>query len=221
MDHRKAAKVFPDPVGATINVSSPRAMAAHPAAWAGVGSRNRWENQPATTGWKRWRDIPEGGTAPQARGPLRGGRDVPGDPRAWLHRARVGHLATADRCGRPSVVPVCFALDGSGIVIALDEKPKRVRPRQLRRVRNIQENPHVALVVDHYEEDWRRLRYVLVLGTAELLDPGTSEHAAALRRLRRKYPQYRAMRLEERPAVRITPHRVVAWAARHARGLPG
>ncbi len=130
-----------------------------------------------------------------------------------LRRARVARLATADRGGRPHVIPVCFAFDGRSIYTAVDEKPKRVAPRRLRRVRNIEVNPRVALVVDHYAEEWRRLWYVLVLGTAAAVGPGKREHAAAVARLRRKYPQYRAMRLEDRPVLRITPRRVVAWSA--------
>jgi coenzyme F420-0:L-glutamate ligase/coenzyme F420-1:gamma-L-glutamate ligase len=137
----------------------------------------------------------------------------PADER-MLRRARVAHLATADREGRPHVIPVCLVSEGGVLYSAIDEKPKRASPRALRRVRNIEANPRVALVVDEYSEDWRRLRYVLVRGTAAVIDPGSEEHARAIRRLRRKYPQYRAMRLEERPVLRITPQRVVAWAAR-------
>jgi PPOX class probable F420-dependent enzyme len=125
----------------------------------------------------------------------------------------VGHLATADRTGAPHVIPVCFVFDGRTVYSAIDEKPKRASPRRLRRVRNIVANPRVALVVDEYDEDWRRLRYVLVRGTARILERG-AEHARAIVLLRRKYPQYRLMRLEDRPLLRITPRRFVAWAAR-------
>ena len=132
-------------------------------------------------------------------------------PRAVLRRARVARLATADRRGRPHVVPICFAAAGRRLYSAIDEKPKRAAPLRLKRVRNIVANPHVALVVDDYREDWRRLRYVLVLGTAEVIPPGTLGHAAAVRALRRKYRQYRTMRLEERPVLGITPSRIVTW----------
>jgi PPOX class probable F420-dependent enzyme len=131
---------------------------------------------------------------------------------AMLREARVGRLATAGTDGQPHVIPVCFVFDGRAIYTPVDEKRKRAAPRGLRRVRNVKANPQVALVVDHYEEDWRRLRYLLVLGTAQLLEAGT-EHARAIALLRDKYPQYRAMRLEERPVIKITPGRVVAWEA--------
>lgn len=144
---------------------------------------------------------------------------------ALLRRARVARLATADRSGRPHVVPVCFVFDGHVLYSAVDEKPKRVSPRALRRVRNIEGNPQAALVVDEYDEDWRRLRYVLVRGAADVLGPGGREHAAAIARLRRKYPQYRRMDLESRPVLRLTPDSIVRWAARDApptrRTVPG
>ena len=132
-----------------------------------------------------------------------------------LARARVARLATADAEGRPHVVPLCFAAAGGRLYSAIDEKPKRADPPRLKRVRNIAANPRVALVVDDYREDWRRLWYLLVLGTAEVIQPGPAEHAAALRALRRKYRQYRRMRrLEDRPVIAITPERVVTWPRR-------
>lgn len=130
-----------------------------------------------------------------------------------LRRARVGRLATADRHGHPHVIPICFAFDGRAIYSAIDEKPKRVAARRLRRVRNVEANPAVALVVDTYLEDWRRLWYVLVRGEAAVIAAGTAEHLRAIRLLRRKYRQYRRMRLEDRPVLRISPGRIVSWSA--------
>ena len=66
--------------------------------------------------------------------------------------ARVGRLATADAAGQPLVVPVCFALVDDRLYWAVDGKPKRTR--ELRRVRNVCENPQVSLVVDVWDEDW-------------------------------------------------------------------
>ena len=135
------------------------------------------------------------------------------EPRArWLARAPVGHLATAGENGAPHVIPVCYAFDGAVLYSILDQKPKRTSHTRLRRVKNIQANPQVALVVDHYEDDWQRLGYVLVVGQAALLLPG-DEHSIALRLLREKYQQYRDMDLETNPIIKITPQRVVGWGA--------
>jgi PPOX class probable F420-dependent enzyme len=130
--------------------------------------------------------------------------------RSFVLGARVGHLATAAPDGAPHVVPVCFALAGGRVYIALDEKPKSVPPRELRRVRNLLENPRVQLVVDRYDEDWRRLGFVQLSGTASLIEGG-EEHAAAVAALRDKYPQYRSMSLESRPVIRIEVARATAW----------
>src|SRR5579875_114841 len=119
--------------------------------------------------------------------------------RNFLMFARIGRLATADRNAKPHNVPVCFCFDGLRFYFVVDEKPKRQGSLGLKRMRNIAENPSVALIVDHYEEDWDHLAYVL-----------------AMRRLRDKYAQYRAMALspERNPMVRIEPQRVHVWGQR-------
>jgi coenzyme F420-0:L-glutamate ligase / coenzyme F420-1:gamma-L-glutamate ligase len=132
---------------------------------------------------------------------------------AFLVRQRVARLATADAAGKPHAVPVCFALARNSIFIALDEKPKKVPASNLKRVRNIQENPEVALTADRYAEDWSLLAFVMVRGSAELLEPETGEHAAAVRLLRGKYHQYAAMRIEENPVIAIRPEKAVSWGA--------
>ena len=133
---------------------------------------------------------------------------------AFLGRQRVARLATVDAAGNPHAVPVCFALSAArAFYIALDEKPKNVPPARLKRVRNILENPGVALVADRYAEDWSLLAFVMVRGRAELLEPGTSEHADAVRLLRGKYHQYEEMRIEDNPVISVRSERVVSWGA--------
>src|SRR5206468_10034886 len=126
----------------------------------------------------------------------------------FIQSQRVAHLATASADGRPHVVPVCFVYLDGRIYIAIDEKPKR--SLRLKRLRNIEENPQVTLVLDRYDEDWSRLAWVLVQGTATVLEGGT-EHRQALAALREKYPQYREMRLEELPVIEITVGQVSSW----------
>ena len=127
-----------------------------------------------------------------------------------IRSARVAHLATANKHGQPHVIPICFVFDGKCFYSPIDEKPKRVAPTQLKRLRNIRENPRVSLVIDRYDENWRRLAYVLVLGSAKLLTKG-KRHARAVRRLRRKYRQYRSMKLEVRPVISITARVFRSW----------
>lgn len=125
---------------------------------------------------------------------------------------RVARLATVDEGGYPHVVPVCYATDGRAYYSPLDAKPKRVPLDRLKRVRNIRDNPRVALLIDHYEEDWRELRFVMVQGHAELLEGG-SEWRAARELLEAKYPQYGTMPLPPGAAViKIVPDRVIRWS---------
>ena len=135
---------------------------------------------------------------------------LPADQAELLARAQVGRLATADANGAPHVIPVCYAVMNGKIYSVLDQKPKRATLTRLRRVRNILVNPQVSLVVDHYEENWERLWYILISGHAELLEEG-EERPAAILVLREKYAQYRAMNIDHNPVIKITPSHVVSW----------
>ena len=129
-----------------------------------------------------------------------------------LTSARIGHLATAGEDARPHVIPVCFATDGRSIYSVLDQKPKRTGLTRLRRVRNILSNPQATLLVDHYEEDWGKLWYLMVSGLAELL-MDSQEQTDAVALLRDKYLQYRVMDIGQNPVIKITPENIVSWGA--------
>jgi PPOX class probable F420-dependent enzyme len=147
------------------------------------------------------------------------------DPRVreFLKLARVAHLATADAHGAPHNVPLCFWFDeGTGFYFVVDEKPKRLGRGGIKRMRNIAENPRVALVVDHYEEDWQSLAYVLINGEARVIVEDDNEYLLALRHLRDKYPQYRTMALssDKNPIVRIEARRAHVWGERFRHAGP-
>jgi len=127
-----------------------------------------------------------------------------------LALARIGHLATADENARPHVIPVCFSTDGRSIYSVLDQKPKRTSLTRLRRVKNILANPQATLLVDHYEEDWGSLWYLMVSGRAELVMDG-QEQIDAVALLRDKYQQYRMMDIGLNPVIKITPENIVSW----------
>jgi PPOX class probable F420-dependent enzyme len=134
------------------------------------------------------------------------------DPeRRFLLARRLGHLATADRSAAPHVVPVCYALGESSLYVTLDEKPKR-QDRPLKRLRNIAENPRVALVVDRWDEDWGRLGWVMLRGRADILAEGP-EHDRAQALLRARYPQYAGMDLAPLPVIALRVARVTSWGA--------
>ena len=127
----------------------------------------------------------------------------------FLLTQRVGYLATADSRAIPHVVPVCFAISQGSVYITVDEKPKR-RDVPLKRVRNILENPQAAFIVDRWDEDWRRLGWVMLRGPAEILHDGP-EHDRAQALLRLRYPQYRTMNLAELSVIVLRITRVAGW----------
>jgi PPOX class probable F420-dependent enzyme len=131
--------------------------------------------------------------------------------RAYVESARVGRLATADAGGRPSVVPLCYAMVDEALVSPLDEKPKEGDLRDLRRVRDIRENAAVAVVVDEYSEAWEDLWWVQVRGRARVVEPGAEGHWDAVVALREKYDQYADHALGERPLVWVSPGHVRSW----------
>jgi len=119
---------------------------------------------------------------------------------AFLLRRRIGHLATADASGIPSVVPVCFALQVDILYTALDDKPKLTR--RPRRIRNLEENSRVAFIADHYDEDWSRLGWVMIRGQGDVLDSG-KKFEGGCELLQRRYSQYATMTLSPLIAIRI------------------
>lgn len=108
--------------------------------------------------------------------------------------------------GSPRLVPICFVLDGDTLYTAVDEKPKRTR--RLARLADIERDPRVEILIDHYDEDWSKLWWVRLRGRARVVD----RDERALELLQAKYEQYR-----ERPpsgpviVVRIESRRV--WPA--------
>lgn len=129
--------------------------------------------------------------------------------RHFLGTRRVGHLATADKNAVPQVVPVCFGLSEDNLYITIDRKPKR-EDRPLKRLRNIADNPQVAIVFDHYDEDWQRLAWVMLHGRAEILTAGP-EHDQSQSLLRARYRQLAAMQIEDLPVIAIRIERVASW----------
>jgi PPOX class probable F420-dependent enzyme len=129
--------------------------------------------------------------------------------RTRLTGARVARLATAGSDGQPHLVPCTFAVEGDLIYTAVDHKPKK--SANLRRLRNIRENPRVALLADHYDEDWDQLWWVRIDGWASVVE---DERALQdpLDVLAERYPQYH----EQRPAgpvILIQADRWKGWSS--------
>ena len=124
-----------------------------------------------------------------------------------LAAARVGRLATVTPSGAPHVVPCCFALDGDVVYTAVDDV-KAKSSLALRRLDNLRAHPEVALLVDHYEEDWAALWWIRVDGLARTVGE-ESERARALDLLGQKYPPY----ADRRPPGAVIGLDIVSWRA--------
>jgi PPOX class probable F420-dependent enzyme len=130
--------------------------------------------------------------------------------RQLVAEARVARLATLTPDGRPHLVPISFALEADTLYSAVDDKPKR--SRRLQRLANVRANPDVAVLADHYDEDWSRLWWVRLRGRGRVLEHG-SEAETALGLLADKYEQYR----RQPPGVPVLAIDVAEWRGWEAR----
>ncbi len=129
----------------------------------------------------------------------------------FVRAARVGRLATAGAGAEPHVIPCVYVLLDDALYSVVDEKPKS--GRRLLRLRNIDATGRAALVVDHYDDDWSQLAFVLIRGPATTISASDPRYTPALDALRDKYPQYREMSLNDSEMVVLETERWVAWRA--------
>jgi PPOX class probable F420-dependent enzyme len=133
---------------------------------------------------------------------------TPEEARERFIATRVARLATADATGRPHLVPIVFAVEGDRIYSVVDAKPKRTGA--LRRLANVRENPAVAVLVDHYDEDWSALWWARADGDARVLELDLPEARQAVALLAQRYPQQRA----EGAVLAVDVARWSGWSAR-------
>ncbi|MGH2429629.1 MAG: TIGR03668 family PPOX class F420-dependent oxidoreductase [Candidatus Limnocylindria bacterium] len=125
--------------------------------------------------------------------------------------ARVARLGTAGADGSPHVVPIVFALDHDLVYSVVDAKPKA--SRKLQRLRHIEANPRVSLLVDEYDEDWARLWWVRADGTAHIVDAG-AQRDRGIELLRAKYSQYADLPDAFGAAIVVRVERWASWSFR-------
>jgi PPOX class probable F420-dependent enzyme len=132
----------------------------------------------------------------------------------FIQRARVARLATVGSEFKPHLVPTVFVFDGSHFFIPIDEKRKKAKPENLRRIKNIQGNPNVALLIDEYSEDWTRLAFVMIQGKASVMESRKQADILLLlqaqEELATKYIQYQNIGIGEM-CIMIKPEKVVSW----------
>ena len=131
----------------------------------------------------------------------------------FIQRARVARLATVSSEFKPHLVPTVFVFDGSHFFIPIDEKRKKAKPENLRRIKNIQGNPNVALLIDEYSEDWTSLAFVMIQGKASVMESRKQSDVLLLQaqeELATKYIQYQKIGIGEM-CIMIKPEKVVSW----------
>lgn len=136
-----------------------------------------------------------------------------------INKAKVARLATADLEYKPHLVPVVFVFDNDRncYFIPIDEKTKRSGPENLKRVKNIQENPKVALLIDEYNEDWTKLYFIMIQGKASIIGGKKLEKQNEVLLLEKahnllsdKYHQYQKTGIGEY-VIMIIPQKVITW----------
>ena len=128
-----------------------------------------------------------------------------------IGRMRVARLGTVDIYNQPYVIPVVFVFDGAYFFIPLDSKRKTVSPGDLRRVKNIEKNAKVALLVDEYSDSWKDLWFIMILGLAGIVK---NSEIVLLKEIHRmliaKYPQYESLGMGD-SCIKIKPIKVTSW----------
>jgi PPOX class probable F420-dependent enzyme len=127
------------------------------------------------------------------------------DVAEFVRRERVCRVATTGRGGMPHLVPVCHVFEGGRLYIGSGHDGRKVR--------NVTENPRMAVAVDLYSEHWKQLKGVLLQGTSRVIAKGP-EFRRARGLLYAKYPQYeREAALDESDSVivELTPTHVFTW----------
>ncbi len=136
--------------------------------------------------------------------------------KAIIDKAIVARLATVDSECKPHVVPVVFVFDNDCYFIPIDEKTKRSKPENLKRIKNIQQNPNVALLIDEYDEDWRKLYFIMIQGKASIIGGKKSDQnelallEKAHKLLSGKYVQYQEIGIGHY-IIMIVPQKVITW----------
>jgi len=125
--------------------------------------------------------------------------------------AKVARLATVDQKSHPYVVPVVFVFHENSFFIPLDEKVKTVNARKLKRVKNIEKNPNVTLLIDKYQNDWKKLFFLMIHGKAIVIDGKNSKIMDEVHKLFiSKYPQYKKIGVGN-SCIKINPTKVTFW----------
>ena len=123
----------------------------------------------------------------------------------FISRQKVCRIATIDPSRTSHNVPVCHVLVGARIYFASEKRAKKVR--------NVARNSRITVVLDEYSDDWSRLKGLMIVADARVIEKGRMFDRAR-KALYRKYPQYRKyVPIEEGEAVivELTLRKRFSW----------
>ena len=131
--------------------------------------------------------------------------------KALIKGAKVARLATVDQKSNPYVVPVVFVFHENSFFIPIDEKVKTVNARKLKRIKNIEKNPNVTLLIDKYQNDWKKLFFLMIHGKATVIDGKNNKLMDKIHKLLiSKYPQYKKIGVGN-SCIMISPTKITFW----------
>lgn len=131
---------------------------------------------------------------------------LPAAVRRYVREAPVCRIATASPDGEPHVIPVCPVFDGAH-TLYVDVGPGS------RTGTNIRANRRATVLIDDYSDDWKELRQAVL--RCRVREARGSERDGAWRRIRRKFPQSKAIDWNPRLTLALE---VVSW---HEQGVAG
>ena len=124
---------------------------------------------------------------------------MPDVVREFIRDARVCRIATVRANGEPHAIPVCPVYDGKATVY-VDIGSKYTSAEGVRT------NSRVAVLIDHYDDNWALLKGVLLRCRAEVIEG--EERDRAWEMIRAKFPAYSSVGWEPRMTLAL---RVYEW----------
>ena len=125
----------------------------------------------------------------------------------FVRAARVCRIATVRPDGGPHLIPVCPVFDGATLYVDIG--------RRYATAEGVRANGRLAVLIDEYDDDWSKLKAVLLRGRAEPVDGEERDRAWAL--IREKFPQHKPIGWEPRLTLAL---RIEDWRQWGVTALP-
>ncbi len=126
-------------------------------------------------------------------------RQLPDAVKEFVAAARVCRIASVRPDGEPHAIPVCPVFDGESTVYV--DIGKRYTTAEA-----LQADPRIAVLIDEYDDNWARLKGVLLRCRVE--EAIGEERDRAWEMIREKFPQYKPIGWKPRLTLAL---RIYDW----------